>query len=182
MGGVFNSPPGGERDHPPVYVQLQVLDLMQTGDNKMEKTVYLDNNATTMIAPEVLDAMMPFLKDRYGNPSSMHDFGGSVARELAQARMNVARFIGADNDYEIVFTGTGTESDNMAIMGALAYYKDKRHIITSRVEHPAVLSLCKKLEKDGYRVTFIPVDREGNLDIDVLKDSVDDDTAVVSIM
>jgi cysteine desulfurase len=148
----------------------------------MERTIYLDNNATTMIAPEVLDAMLPFLKDRYGNPSSMHSFGGSVAREVAQARMSVASFLGAENDYEIVFTGTGTESDNMAIMGALAYYRDKRHIITSRVEHPAVLSLCKKLEKDGYRVTYVPVDREGVLDLDVLKNAVDDDTAVVSIM
>jgi cysteine desulfurase len=148
----------------------------------MERTIYLDNNATTMIAPEVLDAMLPFLKERYGNPSSMHSFGGSVAREVAQARMNVASFVGAEYDYEIVFTGTGTESDNMAIMGALAYYRDKRHIITTRVEHPAVLSLCKKLEKDGYRVTYIPVDREGTLDLELLKGSVDDDTAVVSVM
>lgn len=81
-----------------------------------------------------------------------------------------------------MFTGTGTESDNMAIMGSLAYYRERRHVITSRVEHPAVLSLCKKLEKDGYRVTSIPVDRDGNLDMDILKESVDDDTAVVSIM
>lgn len=148
----------------------------------MEKTIYLDNNATTMVAPEVLDAMLPFLKERYGNPSSMHSFGGSVARDVAQARMNVASFIGAEYDYEIVFTGTGTESDNMAIMGSLAYYHDKRHIITTRVEHPAIISLCKKLEKDGYRVTYVPVDREGNLDLELLKSSVDDDTAVVSVM
>lgn len=148
----------------------------------MEKTVYLDNNATTMIAPEVLDAMMPFLRERYGNPSSMHGFGGSVARDISQARMNVAKLIGADNDYEIVFTGTGTESDNMAVMGVLAYYRDKRHIITSRVEHPAIISLYKKLEKDGYRVTYIPVDHGGNLDMNALRGSVDDDTAIVSIM
>ncbi len=148
----------------------------------MEKTVYLDNNATTMIAPEVLDAMMPFLKDRYGNPSSMHGFGGSVGREVARARMNVAKFIGADNDYEIVFTGTGTESDNMAVQGVLAYYRDRRHIVTSRVEHPAILSLYKKLEKEGYRVTYIPVDHAGNLDMNALRASVDDDTAIVSIM
>ncbi|HPV40012.1 MAG TPA: cysteine desulfurase NifS [Spirochaetota bacterium] len=148
----------------------------------MERNVYLDNNATTMIAPEVLDAMMPFLKERYGNPSSMHAFGGSVAREVALARMNVARLVGADNDYEIVFTGTGTESDNMAVMGVLAYYRDKRHIITSRVEHPAIISLYKKLEKEGYRVTYVPVDHAGNLDMNALKSSVDDDTAIVSIM
>jgi len=148
----------------------------------MDRTIYLDNNATTMIAPEVLEAMLPFLKERYGNPSSMHSFGGSVARDVAQARMNVASFIGAEYDYEIVFTGTGTESDNMAIMGSLAYYRDKRHIITTRVEHPAVISLCKKLEKDGYRVTYIPVDREGTLDLELMKSSVDDDTALVSVM
>ena len=148
----------------------------------MNRTVYLDNNATTMVAPEVLDAMLPFLKERYGNPSSMHDFGGSVAKDVARARSQVARFIGADNDYEIVFTGTGTESDNMAVQGCIAYYRDRRHIITSRVEHPAILSLCKKLEKDGYRVTYIPVDNAGNLDLELLKASVDDDTAVVSIM
>lgn len=148
----------------------------------MKKFIYLDNNATTMVAPEVVEAMMPFLTERYGNPSSMHTFGGLVGREIERARMQVAKFIGADNDYEIVFTGSGTESDNMAIMGTIAYYRDKRHIITSRVEHPAVLSLCKKLEKDGYRITYIPVDREGNPDIERLKSSVDDDTAVVSIM
>lgn len=148
----------------------------------MERNVYLDNNATTMIAPEVLDAMMPFLKERYGNPSSMHAFGGSVARDVAQARMNVAKLVGADNDYEIVFTGTGTESDNMAVLGVLAYYRDRRHIITSRVEHPAIISLYKKLEKDGYRVTYVPVDHAGNLDMNTLKSSVDDDTAIVSIM
>ncbi|MBN2158108.1 MAG: cysteine desulfurase NifS [Spirochaetes bacterium] len=148
----------------------------------MDKTVYLDNNATTMIAPEVLDAMLPFMKERYGNPSSMHGFGGSVGKDVARARIQVAEFIGAENDYEIVFTGTGTESDNMAILGSLAYYRNRRHIITSRVEHPAVISLCKKLEKDGYRVTYVPVDRDGNLDMGLLKESVDDDTAVVSIM
>jgi cysteine desulfurase len=148
----------------------------------MKRSVYLDNNATTMVAPEVLDAMMPFLKDRYGNPSSIHSFGGSVAKDVADARMNIARFVGANHDYEIVFTGSGTESDNMAILGTLEYYKDKRHIITSRVEHPAVLSLCKKLEKDGYRVTYVPVDGRGNLDLEMLKESVDEDTAIVSIM
>jgi cysteine desulfurase len=148
----------------------------------MEKHRYLDNNATTMVAPQVVEAMLPFLQDRYGNPSSMHAFGGTVARDVEKARMSVARLIGADHDYEIVFTGSGTECDNMAIMGVLSYYRDRRHIITSRVEHPAVLSLCKKLERDGYRITYVPVDREGNLDLELLKNSVDDDTAIVSIM
>jgi cysteine desulfurase len=81
-----------------------------------------------MVAPEVLEAMLPFLSDRYGNPSSIHSFGGSVTRDVARARMSVARLVGADHDYEIVFTGTGTESDNMAVLGTLEYYKDKRHI------------------------------------------------------
>jgi len=143
---------------------------------------YLDNNATTMVAPEVLEAMLPFLRERYGNPSSMHRFGGNVAKDIALARERVASLIGADHEYEIVFTGSGTESDNMAILGTISYYRDKRHIITSRVEHPAVLNLCKKLEKDGYRVTFVPVDAKGNLDLEFLFDAVDDDTAVVSIM
>jgi len=148
----------------------------------MNKVVYLDNNATTMVDPEVLDAMLPYFCEKYGNPSSMHDFGGQVARDIQKAREKVAEFIGAEHDYEIVFTGTGSESDNLAILGTLAYYKEKNHIITSRVEHPAVLSLCKKLEKDGYRVTYVPVDREGNLNVEFLKESVSDDTAIVSIM
>jgi len=148
----------------------------------MDRLVYLDNNATTMVAPEVVEEMMPFLTTRYGNPSSIHSFGGEVGIDVEKARHRVAEFIGADNDYEIVFTGTGTESDNMALLGSLAYYRDKRHIITSRVEHPAILSLCKKLERDGYRITYVPVDREGILDMDYFMDAVDDDTAVVSIM
>ncbi len=148
----------------------------------MTRPVYLDNNATTMVAPEVRDAMIPFLSERYGNPSSIHSFGGSVTSDVTNARVSVARLVGADHDYEIVFTGTGTESDNLAVLGTLEYYKDKRHVITSRVEHPAILSLCKNLEKNGYRVTYVPVDRAGNLDMDFLKESVDDDTAIVSIM
>lgn len=148
----------------------------------MNRTVYLDNNATTMVDPEVLDAMMPFFKERYGNPSSMHDFGGDVARDVERARMRVADLLGAENDYEIVFTGCGTESDNFAIMGTLAYFRDRRHIITSKVEHPAVLNLYRKLEREGYRASYVPVDRDGNLDMEFLKKSMDDDTAIVSIM
>ncbi len=148
----------------------------------MGEVIYLDNNATTMIDPEVVDAMMPFLRTRYGNPSSIHSFGGDVGMDITKARLNVAEFIGAEYDYEIVFTGSGTESDNMAILGSLAYYRDKRHIITTRVEHPAIIALCKKLERDGYRITYVPVDSTGNLEIDVLKEAVDDDTAIVSVM
>jgi len=148
----------------------------------MNRTVYLDNNATTMVDPEVLDAMLPFLKERYGNPSSMHDFGGDVAKDVELARMRVAELLGAENDYEIVFTGCGTESDNFAILGTLAYFRDRRHIITSKVEHPAVLNLYRKLEREGYRASYVPVDRDGNLDMEFLRKSFDDDTAIVSIM
>ncbi|OGF63144.1 MAG: cysteine desulfurase NifS [Candidatus Fischerbacteria bacterium RBG_13_37_8] len=148
----------------------------------MKKVIYLDNNATTKVDPEVLDAMLPFLRDSYGNPSSIHSFGGNIGRDIDKARQNVADLVGAENDYEIVFTGTGTESDNLALLGTVAYYKEKNHIITTRVEHPAILSLCKKLERDGYRVTYVPVDREGNLDVEMLRDTVNDDTAIVSVM
>lgn len=148
----------------------------------MDRIIYLDNNATTRVAPEVLEAMMPFLTERYGNPSSMHDFGGDVEPDVERARHGVASLLGAEHDYEIVFTSCGTESDNFAISGVLSYFPNKRHIITTRVEHPAVLNLCKKYEREGYRVTYVPVDREGRLDLDLLLGSVDDDTAVVSVM
>ncbi len=144
--------------------------------------IYLDNNATTMVAPEVLEAMLPFFTRRYGNPSSMHDFGGDVEHDMEKARNQVARMLGAEYDYEIVFTSGATESDNMAILGTLQYYRDKKHIITTKVEHPAVLNLCRQLEREGYSVTYVPVDREGNLDVDFLFDSVTDDTAIVSVM
>lgn len=148
----------------------------------MSKIIYMDNNATTMVAPEVVESMLPYLSESYGNPSSMHSFGGSVGSAVSKARMSVAAMLGAEYDYEIVFTGTGTESDNMAILGTLAYYTEKRHIITTRVEHPAILNLYKKLERDGYRTTYVPVDEKGNLDMEFLKHSVDDDTAIVSVM
>jgi cysteine desulfurase len=148
----------------------------------MRDIVYLDNNATTMVDPEVLESMLPFFCEKYGNPSSMYDFGGNVAKYIAKARTQIAELLGSKNDREIVFTSCGTESDNMAILGTIAQNK-KKHIITSRVEHPAVLNLCKKLERDdGYRVTYIPVDNEGILNLEMLKESVDSDTAIVSIM
>ena len=148
----------------------------------MKDIVYLDNNATTMVAPEVVDTMLPFFSRRYGNPSSMHDFGGDVSDDIDRARDSVRRMLGADNDYEIVFTSGATESDNLAIMGTLDYYREKRHIITTRVEHPAVLNLCRQLERQGYRITYVPVDAHGNLDLHYLYESVDDDTAIVSVM
>jgi cysteine desulfurase len=143
--------------------------------------IYLDNNATTKVAPEVVDAMLPYLSDYYGNPSSMHSFGGDVAEKIKEARENVANLIGATAD-EIVFTSCGTESDSTAIIAAIESNPDRKHIVTSRVEHPAVKNLCEVLSKKGYRVTFVPVDGQGILDLDYLYQNLSDDTAVVSLM
>ena len=145
------------------------------------KPIYLDNNATTQVAPEVLEAMLPFLTDRYGNPSSAYTFGGLVARNINDAREQAAAILGALPE-EIIFTSCGSESDNAAIMSALSTGKDKMHIVTSRVEHPAIKVLCNELAKQGYRVTEIPVDKEGRLDMDRYKDSLTPDTAIVSLM
>ena len=145
-------------------------------------TIYMDNNATTMVDPQVLEAMLPFFSERYGNPSSMHTFGGAVGSRLSEAREQVAAILGATPG-EVVFTSSGTEGDNTAIRSALAAQPDKRHIVTTKVEHPAVLSLCKHLEKrEGYEVTFLGVDGQGCLDLDELKDSLRRDTALISIM
>jgi len=145
------------------------------------KVIYVDNNATTMVAPEVLDAMMPYFSEFYGNPSSMHSFGGDVASKINAARENVARLIGAAPD-EIVFTSCGTESDGTAIRAAIESYPAKKHIVTSRVEHPAIKNLFETLSKKGYRTSFVPVDSKGKLDLDYLYDSLSEDTAVVSLM
>jgi cysteine desulfurase len=143
--------------------------------------IYVDNNATTMVAPEVLDAMMPYFSINYGNPSSMHSFGGNVAGAIKTARENVANLIGATPE-EIVFTSCGTESDGTAIRAAIESYPEKKHLVTSRVEHPAIKNLYEALSKKGYRTTFVPVDSMGRLDIDYLYDSLSDDTAIVSLM
>lgn len=143
--------------------------------------VYFDNNATTAVAPEILDAILPYYKERYGNPSSMHSFGGELAKEIVRARGQVAEMFHA-RDTEIIFTSGGTESDNMAIRGVLEAYPEKRHIVTSRVEHPAVLNLCQHLEHRGFRVTYLSVDRQGRLDLSALRDAIQPDTALVSIM
>jgi len=145
------------------------------------KIVYTDNNATTRVAPEVLEEMLPYFSELYGNPSSMHTFGGNVGRAIANARKKVAELINADPD-EIVFTSCGTESDNAAIHAALAADKEKRHIITSGVEHPAVKNLLENLEKKGYRVTFVPVDTKGRLDTELLYRSMSENTALVTLM
>ncbi len=143
--------------------------------------IYVDNNATTKVAPEVLEEMIPFFGDLYGNPSSMHTFGGIAGQKIEQSRERVAALIGAAPE-EIVFTSCGTESDSTAIRAAIQSNPDKKHIVTTRVEHPAIKSLCEHLAKKGYRITFVPVDRKGRLDMDVLFKSLTDDTAIVSIM
>ena len=145
-------------------------------------TIYLDNNATTRVAPEVVEAMRPFLTDLYGNASSMHTFGGQVKRHVERAREQVAALLNADPS-EIVFTSCGTESDNTAIHATLdALGRRKRHIITSRVEHLAVLSVCRYHGTRGCRVTELPVDREGLIDLEQLNDAISGDTAIVSLM
>jgi cysteine desulfurase len=143
--------------------------------------IYLDNNATTRIAPEILDEMMPYLTEFYGNPSSMHTFGGQLHRQVEKAREKVAALLGADPS-EIIFTSCGTESDNTAIMSAVESQPRKRHIITTRVEHPAVLNFCQHLGRKGYRITYLPVDNKGRLDRDTFIKALDDETAAVSVM
>jgi len=144
-------------------------------------TIYFDNNATTPVAPEVFDEMLPYLKKFYGNPSSMHTFGGQLHRKVEEARGKVAQLIGAEPE-EIIFTSCGTESDNTAIMSAVESLPGKRHLITTRVEHPAVLNFCKHLARKGFRVTFLPVNNQGQLSLDELLKVLDEDTALVSIM
>ncbi len=145
------------------------------------KENYLDNNATTKVDEAVFEEMRPYLCEFYGNPSSMHFFGGQVQKKVDEARKRVAALLGADPS-EIIFTACGTESDNTAIRSALETFPDRRHIITTRVEHPAVLTLCRGLTKKGYRVTELGVDGAGRLDLDELKKAIDDDTAIVSVM
>jgi len=143
--------------------------------------VYLDNNATTQIDPAVLDAMLPYLSELYGNPSSMHSFGGQVKTALEEARAQVASLLGAQ-DTEIIFNSCGSEGNNTAIHAALAAQPEKRHIITTAVEHPAILSVCKHLEKKGYDVTYLSVDRQGQLDLMELEAALTGGTALVTTM
>ncbi len=145
------------------------------------RNVYFDNNATTMVAPEVIEAMTPFFDELWGNPSSMHTFGGQVKKHVEHARLQVASLIGADPS-EIVFTSCGTESDNMAVRGAVEARGGHSHIVTTRVEHPAALSVCRYLANHGCTLTELGVDSQGRLDLDELRSSLTSDTAVVSIM
>jgi cysteine desulfurase len=144
-------------------------------------TIYFDNNATTKVAPEVFEAMQPYFCDLYGNPSSMHTFGGQVGTKIREARESVAALLGCDPS-EIIFTSCGTESDSAAILGTLAATPNRRKVITTRVEHPAVLAACRDLENRGYHVIELGVDKLGRLDLDELESQLDDDTALVTIM
>ncbi len=147
----------------------------------MDKVVYLDNNATTAVAPEVFEAMRPFLTELYGNPSSIHHFGGQVAAHIETARGKLASLLGAQPS-EVIFTSCGTESDSSAIYSALSLCNQRRKVVISKVEHPAILALGKELERRGYTVVQIPVDSKGRLDMECAEEMIDTDTAVVSIM
>jgi cysteine desulfurase len=147
-----------------------------------QEIIYLDNNATTRVAPEVFGAMRPYLADLYGNPSSAHTFGRHMRGAIEHAREQVAELLSAREASEIVFTSCGSEADNWAIRGVLELRPDKRHIVTTRVEHEAVRNLCERLEKSGYEVTWLEVDEHGNLDLEALRASIRFDTAIVSVM
>jgi len=143
--------------------------------------IYLDNNSTTQIDPEVLEEMLPFLREQYGNPSSAYSFGGQVAKAIQQARERLAELLGCEPS-EIVFTSCGTESDNTAIQSALLLDLDRKHIVTSKVEHSAILRHAETLARRGYEVTWLDVDEEGLIDLKKLEEAVREDTAIVSLM
>ena len=145
------------------------------------KVIYFDNNATTRVADEVFEAMRPYFCELYGNPSSMHTFGGQVGVRIREAREHVAALLGC-HPSEVIFTSCGTESDSTAILGTLAAVPHRRKVITTRVEHPAVLTVCRDLENRGYQVIELGVDKQGRLDLGELESHLDDDTAIVTIM
>lgn len=145
------------------------------------KVIYFDNNATTMVLPEVFNAMAPYFTENYGNASSMHHFGGLNKKAIENARRNVAVLLNT-MPAEVIFTSGGTEADSSAIYSALRVYPAKKHIITSAVEHPAVLEVFKKLAKEGYNVDFIGVDADGRFNMEQYKAVLNEDTALVSVM
>ena len=148
----------------------------------MTDIIYFDNNATTKVDEKVVEKMMPYFSKYYGNPSSMHDFGGNVKTAVDEARAQIADFMGASSEREIIFTGSGSESANLAIKGVLETKKGRKHIITTKVEHACVLNQYKLLEKEGYIVDYIDVLPSGELDLSKLENMVNDDTALVSCM
>jgi cysteine desulfurase len=145
------------------------------------KLIYFDNNATTRVAPEVVGAMLPYLTERWGNPSSVYGFGHQLAEDIQAARAKVAALIHADPK-EIVFTSCGTESSNAALHSALTLQPGKRHVVTTAVEHSANIKFCQFLQKKGYEITFLPVESDGTLDLHVLEQGIRPDTAIVSAM
>ena len=145
------------------------------------KLVYFDNNATTRVAPEVVEAMLPYLTERWGNPSSVYGFGHQLTKEIQAARAKVAALIHADPK-EIVFTSCGTEGSNAALHSALTLQPTKRHVVTTAVEHSANIKFCQFLQKQGYEITFLPVESDGTLDLHVLEQVLRPDTAIVSVM
>ncbi len=147
-----------------------------------DKIIYLDNNATTRVDDKVLESMLPYLKEEYANPSSMYDFAKKSSDAIKEARVKVRDFVNAENEKEIIFTSCGSESANTGIRGVLGMHKDKRHIITTKVEHPCVLNVYKMLEKQGYKVDYIGVNSAGELDLEQLSEAINDDTALVSVM
>jgi len=146
------------------------------------KIIYLDNNATTKTDERVLEAMLPYFSEYYGNPSSMYDLGGRSAKAVKESRERIKDFFGAKNPREIIFTASGSESANTAIRGILQHDKSKNHIITTKVEHPCVLNLYKQLEKEGYRVSYAGVNASGELNTEEIYEAVNDKTALVSCM
>lgn len=144
--------------------------------------VYLDNNATTRVDEEVVQAMLPFFTEQFGNPSSLHSFGNQVGMALKKARQSVQKLLGAEHDSEIVFTSCGTEADSTAILSALKAQPERKTLITTVVEHPAILSLCDYLASEGYTVHKLAVDKKGRLDLDHYASLLTDDVAIVSVM
>src|SRR5580698_2942421 len=145
------------------------------------KIYYFDNNATTRVAPEVMEAMLPFLSEQYGNPSSAYQFGKFAGEAVRLAREKVAAIINAD-PREVIFTSCGTESNNSAIHSALVTNPGKRHVLTTAVEHSANIKFCEFLQKRGYEATFLPVESNGELDVHLLEKNIRPDTAIVSVM
>jgi len=147
-----------------------------------DKIIYLDNNATTKVDDKVFEEMLPYFKEEYANPSSMYDFAKKSSDAIKEARVKVKEFLNAQSEREILFTSCGTESANTAIRGVLEMNKNKRHLITTKVEHPCVLNVYKMLEKQGFKVDYIGVNSNGELDLEELSNAINDDTALVSVM
>ncbi len=146
------------------------------------KQIYLDNNATTAVDPQVVEAMLPYFTEQFGNPSSMHSFGNKVGQAIKHARQQIQQLLGAEHESEIIFTSCGTESDSTAILSALKAQPERREIITTVVEHPAILTLCEYLEKEGYVIHRLEVDDRGRLDLGVYQSLLSEQVALVSVM